>query len=108
MSVKEKIGELRYGVNAMRALQEKIRKTPADILINGFDGRDMELGVSIIWAGMLWNNRALTVDEVGDILDSEEKLYVNALSEAVPKFLASFKRTLGLPDQTAQEEKGKN
>ena len=107
MSVKEKIGELRYGVNAMRALQEKIRKTPADILINGFDGRDMELGTSIIWAGMLWNNRGLTLDEVGDLLDSEEKLYIDALGEAVPKFLASFKRVFGLPDADA-EEKGKN
>ncbi len=107
MSVKEKIGELRYGVNAMRALQEKIRKTPADILINGFDGRDMELGTSIIWAGMLWNNRDLTLDEVGDLLDSEEKLYIDALGEAVPKFLASFKRVFGLPDADA-EEKGKN
>ena len=108
MSVKDKIGELKYGVNALRALQEKIGRSPADILTGGFDGRDMELGTSIIWAGMLWNNRSLTLDEVGDLLDSEEKLYVNALSEAVPKFLASFKRTLGLPDQTAQEEKGKN
>ncbi len=107
MSVKEKIGELKYGFNAMRALQEKIRKTPADILINGFDGRDMELGVSIIWAGMLWNNRDLTLDEVGDLLDSEEKLYIDALGEAVPKFLASFKRVFGLPDADA-EEKGKN
>ena len=107
MSLKEKIGELRYGVNAMRALQEKIRKTPADILINGFDGRDMELGTSIIWAGMLWNNRDLTLDEVGDLLDSEEKLYIDALGEAVPKFLASFKRVFGLPDADA-EEKGKN
>jgi hypothetical protein len=107
MSVKDKIGELKYGVNAMRALQEKIKKTPADILIDGFDGRDMELGVAIIWAGMLWNNRTLTVDEVGDILDSEEKLYVDALSEAVPKFISSFKRVLGLPDAAA-EEKGKN
>ena len=107
MSVKEKIGELRYGVNAMRALQEKIRKTPADILINGFDGRDMELGTSIIWAGMLGNNRGITLDEVGDLLDSEEKLYIDALGEAVPKFLASFKRVFGLPDADA-EEKGKN
>jgi len=107
MSVKDKIGELKYGVNAMRALQEKVRKTPADILINGFDGRDMELGVSIIWAGMLWNNRGLTLDEVGDLLDSEEKLYIDALGEAVPKFLASFKRVFGLPDAAA-EEKGKN
>ena len=107
MSLKEKIGELKYGVNAMRALQEKIRKTPADILINGFDGRDMELGTSIIWAGMLWNNRDLTLDEVGDLLDSEEKLYIDALGEAVPKFLASFKRVFGLPDADA-EEKGKN
>jgi len=107
MSVKEKIGELKYGVNAMRALQEKIRKTPADILINGFDGRDMELGTSIIWAGMLWQNHDLTIDEVGDILDSEERLYIDALGEAVPKFLASFKRVFGLPDAAA-EEKGKN
>ena len=107
MSVKDKIGELKYGVNALRALQEKIGRSPADILTDGFDGRDMELGTSIIWAGMLWNNRDLTLDEVGDLLDSEEKLYVDALEEAVLKFLASFKRVFGLPDADA-EEKGKN
>ena len=107
MSVKEKIGELKYGVNALRALQEKVKKSPADILTGGFDGRDMELGVTIIWAGMLWQNHDLTIDEVGDILDSEEKLYIDALGEAVPKFLASFKRVFGLPDAAA-EEKGKN
>ena len=56
---------------------------------------------------MLWNNRDLTLDEVGDLLDSEEKLYIDALGEAVPKFLASFKRVFGLPDADA-EEKGKN
>ena len=107
MSVKDKIGELKYSVNALRALQEKIGKSPADIITDGFDGRDMELGVAIIWAGMLWNNRDLTPDEVGDLLDSEEKLYVDALGEAVLKFLASFKRVYGLPDAAA-EEKGKN
>lgn len=107
MSLKEKIGELKYGVNALRALQEQIGKSPADVLTGGFDGRDMELGTSIIWAGMLWNNRDLTLDEVGDLLDSEEKLYIDALGEAVPKFLASFKRVFGLPD-VAAEEKGKN
>lgn len=107
MSLKEKIGELKYGVNALRALQEQIGKSPADVLTGGFDGRDMELGTSIIWAGMLWNNRDLTLDEVGDLLDSEEKLYIDALGEAVPKFLSSFKRVFGLPDAAA-EEKGKN
>jgi hypothetical protein len=107
MSVKDKIGELKYGVNALRALQEKIGRPPADIITDGFDGRDMELGVAIIWAGMLWNNRDLTLDEVGDLLDSEEKLYVDALGEAVLKFLASFRRVYGLPDAAA-EEKGKN
>ena len=107
MSVKDKIGELKYGVNALRALQEKIGKSPADVLTGGFDGRDMELGTSIIWAGMLWNNRDITLDEVGDLLDSEEKLYIDALGEAVPKFRASFKRVFGLPDAAA-EEKGKN
>lgn len=107
MSVKDKIGELKYGVNALRALQEKTGRSPADIITDGFDGRDMELGTSIIWAGMLWNNRDLTLDEVGDLLDSEEKLYVDTLEEAVLKFLASFKRVYGLPDAVA-EEKGKN
>ena len=107
MSLKEKIGELKYGVNALRALQEKIGRSPADILTGGFDGRDMELGTSIIWAGMLWQNHDLTIDEVGDILDSEERLYIDALGEAVPKFLASFKRVFGLPDAAA-EETGKN
>ena len=49
-----KIGELKYGVNAIRALIKATGRTPDQFLGENFKALDMELGTTIIWAGMLW------------------------------------------------------
>lgn len=107
-----KIGELKYGVNAIRALLKETGKTPAQILEGGFDPRDMEFGVALVWAGMLWQDKSLTVEKVGDMLDAEEGLYFTSVTKAVNGLVTSFKRSFGIKDEVEvepeAEEPGKN
>lgn len=89
----KRIGEFKYGVNAIRALISATGKTPAEIInMKEALAYDMEVGASIIWAGMVWNNKNLTIDEVGDLLDSGEGLYVEALKEAFGSLVTAFNR----------------
>lgn len=101
-----KIGELKYGVNAIRALIKATGRTPDQFLGENFKALDMELGTTIIWAGMLWQNKSLTVDEVGDMLDAESGLYAEAFGEAAKKFIESFNRLFVV--EAEKEEKVKN
>lgn len=99
-----KIGELKFGVNAIRALLKETGKTPAQILEGGFDPRDMEFGVALVWAGMLWQDKSLTVEKVGDMLDAEEALYFTSVTKAVNGLVASFKRSFGIKEEEAEAE----
>lgn len=101
-----KIGELKYGVNAIRALIKATGRTPDQFLGENFSALDMELGTTIIWAGMLWQNKSLTVDEVGDLLDAESGLYAEAFGEAAKKLIEAFNRLLVV--EAKKEEKVKN
>ena len=47
-----KLGEFKYGVNAIRALIKATGRTPDQFLGENFKALDMELGTTIIWAGM--------------------------------------------------------
>lgn len=101
--------ELKYGVNSIRALQKAIGRTPAEIFSDGFDVSDFELGIHIIWAGLLWSNKKLTPDMVGNWIDAEPERYEETLTEAINTFSESFTRTLGVkPDEdeeTGDDEK---
>ena len=101
-----KIGELKYGVNAIRALIKATGRTPDQFLGENFKALDMELGTTIIWAGMLWQNKSLTVDEVGDMLDAESGLYAEAFGEAAKAFIEAFNRLFVV--EAKKEEKVKN
>ena len=103
-----KIGELKYGVNAIRALIKATRKTPDQFLGENFKVLDMELGTTIIWAGMLWQNKNLTVDEVGDMLDTENGLYAEAFGEAAKKFMEAFNRLFLVEQPKGKDAEVKN
>ena len=95
MKIGGKNREFRYGVNGIRALLRATGKTPGEIFGGGFDPRDVEFGCTLVWAGLLWQDRNLTIDQVGDWLDEEEHLYVDAVKEGLARFLDSFKRCFG-------------
>ncbi len=103
-----KIGELKYGVNAIRALIKATGRTPDQFLGENFKALDMELGTTIIWAGMLWQNKSLTVDEVGDMLDAESGLYAEAFGEAAKAFIEAFNRLLVSEQPSKKEAEVKN
>ena len=102
-----KLGEFKYGVNAIRAIIRATGKTPQEILIKKEAlATDMEIGTVIIWAGMLWKKKTLTVDEVGDMLDAEEGLYIEALKEAFSAFVFAFNRMFVPAAVPAEDESG--
>ena len=87
--------EFKYGINAIRALVRETGKTPPEIMME-FDPRDIDLGVTLIWAGLLWKKKGLTVDQVGDMLDAEEGSYFEAITKAMEVLIESFKRSFGI------------
>ncbi len=100
MKIGGKDREIKYGVNAIRAFLNTTGKTPQDI-INGVVGEvgNIELGVTLIWAGLLHEDKSLTIDQVGDWLDEEDGLYFKAAQEAAKFFMLAFKRVFGLKEK---------
>ncbi|HPU78321.1 MAG TPA: hypothetical protein PK409_09470 [Thermosynergistes sp.] len=95
MKINGKDMELKYTVNSIRALIRETGKTPAQIMGGGFDPTDFDLGVKLIWAGLLWSNPKLTVDIVGNWLDAEGGTYSEAIMEATKALVAAFERQFG-------------
>jgi len=104
MKLSGKEMELKYGINSIRALIRETGKTPMEIMQNGFDPSDFELGITLIWAGLLWTNRKVTPDIVGQWFDDEPEAYLPAVTEAVQTFLHAFQRSLGVKPEEAQDE----
>lgn len=105
-----KLKKLQYGINAIRALVKETGKTPPEILESGFDPRDIEFGVALIWAGLLWQDKSLTLEQVGDLLDeAEDGAYFELVTLAVNGLVASFQRSFGIQEEAGEpEEPGKN
>lgn len=109
MKIGGKERKFKYGLNSIRALVRETGKTPQEILEGGFDPRDVEYGVLLVWAALIWQDRNLTVDQVGDWLDAEDGLYVEAAQEAINALLEGFRRTFRLASIVAEgEEPEKN
>lgn len=96
--------ELKYSINSIRALIREMGKTPMQLMQDGFDPSDFELGVTLIWAGLIWTNKKLTPDIVGQWLDEDPEAYLPAVTEAIQAFLGSFQRSLGVKPADAEDE----
>lgn len=94
----------KYGLNGIRALVRETGKTTQEILEGGFDPRDVELGILLVWGALIWQDRNLTVDQVGEWLDAEEGLYVDAAQEAMNALLEGFRRTFRLQKTNIETE----
>lgn len=104
MRIGGKEREIKFGVNALRTLLVTRNQSPDEIIANGADIRDIELGVTLVWAGLLHEDRTLTLDQVGDWLDEEEGLYFQAAQAAAVAFMAAFKRSFGLSSKEPDEQ----
>lgn len=102
--------ELKYSFNSIRALIRETGKTPMQIMQDGFDPSDFEIGIALIWAGLLWTNRKVTPDIVGQWFDEDPEAYLPAVTEAVQVFLHAFQRSLGVKpeEEDAEESEEKN
>lgn len=109
MKLSGKEMELKYGINSIRALIRETGKTPMQLMQDGFDPSDFELGITLIWAGLLWTNRKVTPDIVGQWFDDDPEAYLPAITEAMQTFLHAFQRSLGVkPEDQEEEPEGKN
>lgn len=104
MKIGGKERKFKYGLNSIRALVRETGKTPQEILEGGFDPRDVEFGIALVWAALIWQDRNLTVDQVGDWLDAEDGLYVDASQEAINALLEGFRRTFRLAKINVEDE----
>ena len=91
--------DIKYGINAVRAVIKATGKTPSEIFQNAFKGDDFEMGTILIWAGLLHQDKNLTIEQVGDWLDTEEGLYIKAVTEAVKKFMEAFNRSFAVNEK---------
>ncbi len=99
----------RFGLNSIRALIKATGKTPMAIIQNGLDPTDFELGVHIIWAGLLWEDHDITPDMVGEWLDrAKPGTYTKALIAAGNALTKTFEHAFadnGTEEEGKEEEK---
>ena len=95
---------LKYTVNSIRALIQETGKTPAELLQNGFDPTDFDLGVKLIWGALLHNNRKLKPDTVGEWLDLSEGSYSEAVTAAAQALTETFQRQFGVEAEVEEDE----
>jgi len=67
----DKPRELRYGFKANRLIRQKFGEKSLESLVSDFKVDDMP---ALVWAGLKWEDNALTVEQLEDLLD-----------EAIPK-----------------------
>lgn len=95
---------LKYTVNSIRALIQETGKTPAELLQNGFDPTDFDLGVKLIWGAMLHANRKLRPETVGEWLDLSEGVYSDAVTAAAQALIEAFQRQFGVEAEVEEDE----
>ena len=89
VSIGGKTYNLRYGINALASLEDKLDKPISDI--GELMGKSVRVTLlrTLFWAGLIHNNPDITEIEAGDIMDNAENIV--AISEKVVEALtASF------------------
>lgn len=73
----------RYGMKSLSLIEKKFKKNMANI---DFDNLTIEETMTIIWAGLVHEDKELTVEKLIDIIDETETKFdeiVKAMSEAI-------------------------
>ena len=95
--------ELKYGVLAIRAIERESGKSVFELLSAPMS---IDLGVAVVWGGLLHSLPKLTPEMVARWLDDAD--YTAVVGEAMGAFAASVVRTLKIEPQEEPEEEGKN
>ena len=73
VTIGDKEFELKYGENAICALEDATGKTAIEILDIAFKGKQsFSLMRAILWAGLLHKHRGATLEMAGDLLDTAQ------------------------------------
>lgn len=78
----DKVRNFRYGMKAISIIEKKFKKPIAKV---DFDNLTMEDTATIIWAGLVHEDKNLTVEKVMDLIDEKGNLQqvMQVMSEAV-------------------------
>jgi len=78
----DKVRNFRYGMKAISIIEKKFKKPIAKV---DFDNLTMEDTATIIWAGLVHEDKNLTVEKVMDLIDEKGNLQqvMQAMSEAM-------------------------
>ena len=78
----DKVRNFRYGMKAISIVEKKFKKPIAKV---DFDNLTMEDTATIIWAGLVHEDKSLTPDKVMDLIDEKGNLQevMKAMSEAM-------------------------
>lgn len=102
--------EIKYPFNALKTFLKSSGHTPEE-LFSGLDNgggsplapTNLDLGVTLIWAGLLHQGNSLTVEQVGDWLDERDGRYMEMWQAAVEALMASMQRSFGLASEEDPE-----
>ena len=108
---KIKIGEkeysVHYGQNAICAIENELDESINEFLerlrSNGIRLADIR---TMVWAGLLKENRSITPEEVGELCDAAGVKLMDLLPECIKEFDASFARFI--PEDKESEDTEKN
>ncbi|MCF7936915.1 MAG: tail assembly chaperone [Synergistales bacterium] len=87
--------ELKYPFEAVREISSKLNMSVGEILQSGVDFTDVNKMIVIIWGGLLYNNRKLTINTVSKWLDDAEN-YPEVVGVAVNAYVDSVASKLQL------------
>lgn len=78
----DKVRNFRYGMKAISIIEKKFKKPIAKV---DFDNLTMEDTATIIWAGLVHEDKNLTTDKVMDLIDEKGNLQqvMQVMSEAM-------------------------
>jgi hypothetical protein len=86
----DKVRNLRYGMKAIHLIEKKLRTNIAKL---DLDNLTMEEVATIIWAGLVHEDTALTPDSIMDLIDEH-----SSIPEAIEVLGQSFAEAFGAND----------
>lgn len=99
----DKSRNFRYGMKALSLIEKKFKKNLSSI---DFENLTIDETMTIIWAGLVHEDRELTTDKLIDTIDASGikfDVIVKAMSEAISDAFGSSEGTDENPNQAVAE-----
>lgn len=82
----DRMRNFRYGMKAISLIEKKLNTKISNL---DMENMSMEETATLIWAGLVWEDKDLTVDRVMDIID-ENSNFVEVIKVMGEAFTAAF------------------